>query len=1053
LQEHPNRERAYLQLLNLMLYEGKASKAKTYFLESAAYPKRRNYCLWMLAKISAIQDSLRSANRLFRQAILHSTPPLKMLNDYAGFLHENGQHYDGVAEIKNLKLSPSLENAALAFLYRRRMQFEKAIELLRHEDDNNSVILHVLGYCYTKIKNRTKAELYFQRGLRVARNRRDLKFEIYNLIALGILARQRDELDEEAEKFNQALSIATRINDLSMLHLVKGSLGTLRLEQKKYAESLQTYREAIKIAKSLGLSRAAAQHYRGKAQALFALGEFNDVLLALDQNEKYAQKSNDVGEIYSHLLERGKFYAHLNLKSLAEHEYEEAYKLGKSEALQHVRYIGETRYADLLVEQGKYQRARERYLEFLGSEADEAGPVYKAYWQFKIAESYYSQAKYDSAHEEFLQAQSLIEPLHKSAYAEYLMANTRLKLAAIETHRGNFAEAKAIYHEDIIARVAKEKTDLAVDLNYGLGTVYEELQEISEALYHYKIAVEVIEKGRKNLQVEQFRIGYFSKHLAPYEALIRCYLTQYEKNGRYPDLDTLFYYMEMSRSRSLQDLRVNDDLEEKKESPQYRSYKLANKHLESIQREIRHAPTKFDTLYPRYEAARYQLISTRLRLLEQYKQKSHSITPLDSALSDLKQTGMGLLFYHVSDKTSFALAANDQEIKTIRLNITPDSLKTLINELLLPFYRLSESSLDSIPFHADIAYNLYEILIKPVEQQFRLKDRLMLVPDHALRRLPFELLLMKQSAKDIYFPTDSTRYREDFLLQRYTFLYSPTTLLTKRLDKESNPPSSILVLANPANPNPLHSDHTQKKSYRANWRFAPNLYYADSEGDSIRAVYPQTKILKRNQATVAAFERRAPQHDILHFATHAFVDTVFDAFSGLVLATSQDSTDDGLLMGYEIAELHLNCELATLSACETGRGRLVQGEGILGLPRQFIRAGARKVLMTLWQVSDQFTLSLMPKFYEAFLSDAFSKPDALKEAKLTMLGKSRMDLLEKRLYYQHPFFWAPFSLYGTPDAPQESPNEIPIRIIISAGILLVIGLALSLWYYVKYRKS
>jgi CHAT domain-containing protein len=160
------------------------------------------------------------------------------------------------------------------------------------------------------------------------------------------------------------------------------------------------------------------------------------------------------------------------------------------------------------------------------------------------------------------------------------------------------------------------------------------------------------------------------------------------------------------------------------------------------------------------------------------------------------------------------------------------------------------------------------------------------------------------------------------------------------------------------------------------------------------------------------------------------------------LAAGNDSTDDGMLMGYEIADLNLHCELMTLSACETGRGEVVQGEGVLGLPRLFLGAGAKSVLMTLWKVDDKFTSELMPAFYDNLLKRKLSKADALSAAKRTMLDRPD---LEGQGYYQHPFYWASFALFGDAGGIKSSTRSVP-------GYQLALGLLiLGLFGVLTYR--
>jgi CHAT domain-containing protein len=128
----------------------------------------------------------------------------------------------------------------------------------------------------------------------------------------------------------------------------------------------------------------------------------------------------------------------------------------------------------------------------------------------------------------------------------------------------------------------------------------------------------------------------------------------------------------------------------------------------------------------------------------------------------------------------------------------------------------------------------------------------------------------------------------------------------------------------------------------------------------------------------------------------------------------------------------------SLSACETGRGKIVAGEGILGLPRLFLGAGAKRVLMTHWKVDDKFTSELMPRFYDYFLNRKLSKAEALKEAKLSLIRQNK----QEGLNYQHPFYWAAFTLYGTPS--EKLDNGISMANIV---IIVVITILFSAVYF------
>jgi CHAT domain-containing protein len=143
------------------------------------------------------------------------------------------------------------------------------------------------------------------------------------------------------------------------------------------------------------------------------------------------------------------------------------------------------------------------------------------------------------------------------------------------------------------------------------------------------------------------------------------------------------------------------------------------------------------------------------------------------------------------------------------------------------------------------------------------------------------------------------------------------------------------------------------------------------------------------------------EYRFVHFATHGLLDEKDPKLSGLLLAP--DEREDGILHLGEVYNLRLNAELVVLSACETGLGRIARGEGIIGLTRGFLYAGAASVLVSLWQVSDATTAELMVDFYGEILRGS-SRPEALREAKRR--------LIRRQPEYAKPYYWAPFILVG-----------------------------------------
>jgi CHAT domain-containing protein len=149
---------------------------------------------------------------------------------------------------------------------------------------------------------------------------------------------------------------------------------------------------------------------------------------------------------------------------------------------------------------------------------------------------------------------------------------------------------------------------------------------------------------------------------------------------------------------------------------------------------------------------------------------------------------------------------------------------------------------------------------------------------------------------------------------------------------------------------------------------------------------------------------------MIHLATHAIVDENQPLYSRIVFAQDDDPNEDGFLQTYEIFDLDLDADLVTLSACETGLGKLSRSEGFVGITRAFMYAGARSLLVSLWSV-DESTALLMNEFYKN-LKKGQGKSEALRNAKLHVLNSKTTLPGGVEVSLAHPFYWAPFVLFG-----------------------------------------
>jgi CHAT domain-containing protein len=301
---------------------------------------------------------------------------------------------------------------------------------------------------------------------------------------------------------------------------------------------------------------------------------------------------------------------------------------------------------------------------------------------------------------------------------------------------------------------------------------------------------------------------------------------------------------------------------------------------------------------------------------------------------------------------------------------------------------------------------LFTTLFGTLAEQIEPGQRLIIVADGLLHYLPFEALL----------------HGERYLIQDHEIIYNPSaSILSLWQDAAAHhstggEPLELLAIGDPVFEPATRSVGAKKQTMFSSTRrpqplasrglpFA-TLPRTRDEVEYIAGLFPadRRKVLLGRQSTEAAFKReRLGHYRRLHFATHSQIDEKTPWRSAVVL--TPDEAEDGLLDVNEISRLDLDCDLVVVSACQTGRGQLLSGEGIVGLSRAFLCAGARTVIVSLWNVSDNSTSQLMKDFYTKLIG-GLGNAAALREAKLRMLGSNKVT--------RHPHYWSSFVMVGKP---------------------------------------
>jgi CHAT domain-containing protein len=314
----------------------------------------------------------------------------------------------------------------------------------------------------------------------------------------------------------------------------------------------------------------------------------------------------------------------------------------------------------------------------------------------------------------------------------------------------------------------------------------------------------------------------------------------------------------------------------------------------------------------------------------------------------------------------------------------------------------------------EMARNLYDLLLQPAQGELEGKNAICIVPSEGLWELPFQALLSKSNKYVLedhavsYVPslTVLREMKKKALAQRTTASADSNSadLLTKV--SATAPPASpqLLAMGNPSSSDKLMSQ-ARSNSREVSLDSLPS---AEREVKALGEIYGEqaSTILIGTAAREETFKATASKYSVLHFATHGVLDDANPLYSRLLL-TSASSDEDGLLEAREIMKLDLHADLAVLSACQTARGQVGSGEGLIGMSWALFIAGTSTTVASQWKVDSASTAILMIDFHRNL--QAAKRP--LRAGAAEALRKAAMKLMADPKY-RHPFFWSGFVVVG-----------------------------------------
>jgi CHAT domain-containing protein len=285
----------------------------------------------------------------------------------------------------------------------------------------------------------------------------------------------------------------------------------------------------------------------------------------------------------------------------------------------------------------------------------------------------------------------------------------------------------------------------------------------------------------------------------------------------------------------------------------------------------------------------------------------------------------------------------------------------------------------------------YDLLIRPVAAELRGIESLVIVPDGPLWELPFQALEM--DAGQPLLVTHAVRYASSLARLEHGAARSPS----------DRPKPDLLAFLNPALGQPNSESPVTKVALMGNeWQPLPQV---EKQAAELEKIYPAPggRILVGAAAREKVFKEEAGRAGILHFATHGVLDDRAPLYSYLLFSQVNVAPDeDGRLEARELMHLRLHARLAVLCGCETARGEVTAGEGVIGLSWGFFVAGCPATIVSQWKVDGASSTPLMIDLHRQ-LHDGVENAEALRRASLKLRKDPR---------YRHPFYWAPFVLVG-----------------------------------------
>lgn len=780
---------------------------------------------------------------------------------------------------------------------------------------------------------------------------------------------------EGAEVLARAVDLFGRIGDERQQAVALAYLGKAWWQQGELEQAVQSYEQSLALWEKQGNlieqarrlnDLAVFRRYQGRSHA------------AIDLNSRAVElwhragKWNDLATTRTNL---GLLYATLGESRLAQDQYRRALALLDQSPDPVQRAVTLTKLGDVLLEVEGPGPALELYREALRLGRQKHDTYGQGVTLHSLGRAWLEANRPREALQAFRSAAETFRRLGEKPAEAVSVRN----LGRAYERLGNLDRARGLY-EQAIALAPREEAAL-----FGLARVARAEGRLDEAEGFMARTLDAVETVRDQVWRPDLRASYQALQQELYAFFIDLLAERHEREpGRGHDARA-FALSERARARSLLDLlsvaRQAPDPEE------LRRFDELSRQVNAHHSKLLAASSKWIADNGEKEKLASLIESLRQAQAEARGPLLQSANPPILSLAEVQSRLLGqdtlLLEYFLGEERSFLWAVTPQASRFVATLPGRKQIEALARQTS---QRMFESRHQTSEIAArQAAARLSQAILEPVADLLG-RRRLVIVAPGVLQKVPFAALPRPQL-------TGSQELRPLIADHEIVSLPSVSVLASLRARNRSRKPAASLlaIVADPV--------------------FAPpfeRLRHTSREAEAIRALAGRQPVLAASgaEANRRLLESgRLSGYRILHFATHGLLNDLYPELSSLALSTIDASGQpiDGQFRAYEVSGLDLHADLVVLSACRTGLGKEVGGEGLVGLAQAFLHAGASQLVVSLWDVDDRATEELMKRFYTALLSEGRTPAQALRQAQLSLASEDR---------WHAPYYWAGFVLQG-----------------------------------------